>query len=176
MILTGFFLINLSGCASSKQSSHTKGSDSDPYSVQKETALIEKNNTPLDYTQLQNIPQKKFVQNLELDSILRPEDIVLADSNFLSSNSLLKKERDKPFRIQVLSVADFEEAQTKKYRLSQTLGKPVDVFFEAPFYKLRFGHFGTRNEAKSQLAEIRRLGINGFVVQKPKEQPSTTLP
>jgi hypothetical protein len=120
---------------------------------------------------------KKFSPPLPLDSLL--------DANSISMKSELpdgsKKQSQSPkknahsqkksshkgiYRIQLLTVADFETAQDKKYSLSRILGASVDILFDAPFYKLRYGRYSSKRKAQEKLLDIKDLGLQGFVIKE----------
>jgi hypothetical protein len=46
------------------------------------------------------------------------------------------------------------------------LGGVVDVSFDAPYYKLRWGYFETKQEAQDKILELSDLNISGFVVKQ----------
>jgi hypothetical protein len=63
-------------------------------------------------------------------------------------------------------VADFETAQEKKSSYRKMLGVPVQVLFDAPFYKLRTGRFPTKQQAREHLLDIQEMGLQGFIVKE----------
>jgi septal ring-binding cell division protein DamX len=70
------------------------------------------------------------------------------------------------FRIQVAAENDFDAAQAKKREYERVLGGVVDVSFDAPYYKLRWGYFETKQEAQDKILELSDLNISGFVVKQ----------
>ena len=70
------------------------------------------------------------------------------------------------FRIQVGAENDIDAAQAKKREYERTLGGTVDVVFDAPYYKLRWGFFDTKQDADDKILEIAELNIQGFVVKQ----------
>jgi hypothetical protein len=70
------------------------------------------------------------------------------------------------FRIQVGAENDIDAAQAKKRELERTLGGTVDVVFDAPYYKLRWGYFETKQDADDKILEISEFKIQGFVVKQ----------
>ncbi len=71
-----------------------------------------------------------------------------------------------PWRVQVGALPDLESAQARKRELDAKLGGSVDVTFEPPYYKLRWGAFATRQEAEDGLLEISEVIREGFVVRQ----------
>ena len=70
------------------------------------------------------------------------------------------------FRVQLGAEADIESAQAKKSEYERTLGGVIDVVFDAPYYKLRWGYFGTKQEAQDKILELTELNIQGFVIKQ----------
>ncbi|HYN20332.1 MAG TPA: SPOR domain-containing protein, partial [Thermoanaerobaculia bacterium] len=71
------------------------------------------------------------------------------------------------FRLQAAALRDERQAQDLARRLAEETGQPAEATFDAgiDLYRIRVGHYPTREEAE---AELRRLGaigvIGGFVV------------
>jgi hypothetical protein len=70
------------------------------------------------------------------------------------------------FRIQVGAENDIDAAQSKKAEYERKLGGTVDVVFDAPYYKLRWGYFETKQDADDKILEISEYNIQGFVVKQ----------
>lgn len=70
------------------------------------------------------------------------------------------------FRIQVGAENDIDAAQAKKQEYERKLGGGVDVVFDAPYYKLRWGYFDTKQDADDKILEIAEFNIQGFVVKQ----------
>lgn len=70
------------------------------------------------------------------------------------------------FRIQVGAETDFDAAQAKKKEYERLLGGTVDMSFDAPYYKLRWGSFETKQEAEDKILEISDSKIQAFVVKQ----------
>lgn len=70
------------------------------------------------------------------------------------------------FRIQVGAENDIDAAQSKKAEYERKLGGTVDVVFDAPYYKLRWGYFATKQDADDKILEISEFNIQGFVVKQ----------
>lgn len=70
------------------------------------------------------------------------------------------------FRIQVGAESDFDAAQEKMREYERKLGGKVDVIFDAPYYKLRWGFFETRQDAEDKILELGEFNIQGFVVKQ----------
>lgn len=70
------------------------------------------------------------------------------------------------FRIQVDALSDIDAAQARKSVLEIKLGVKIDMTFDAPYYKLRFGGFATRREAEDKLVELAGKNVQGFIVRQ----------
>lgn len=69
------------------------------------------------------------------------------------------------FRIQLDALSDMDAAQTRKAALEKTLGEKIDMVFDAPYYKLRFGNFATKQEAEDKLVDLAGKNLQGFIVR-----------
>jgi hypothetical protein len=70
------------------------------------------------------------------------------------------------FRIQIGAESDVDAAQAKKAQYERLLGGSVDVVFDAPYYKLRWGYFETKQDAEDKILELSDQKIQGFVVKQ----------
>ncbi len=70
------------------------------------------------------------------------------------------------YRLQLSAESSLEAAQRRKAELEGKLGGRVDVDFEPPYYKLRYGNFASRQEAQDKLLELSDLKLQGFVVKQ----------
>jgi len=59
-------------------------------------------------------------------------------------------------------------ADAFRMKLSTQLGKEVSIFIEEGLYKVRITGFDTRNEAKSYLPELSKIGLSDTKIQKLK--------
>jgi septal ring-binding cell division protein DamX len=75
------------------------------------------------------------------------------------------------FRIQIGAESDVDAAQAKKAEYEKLLGGAVDMVFDAPYYKLRWGYFDTKQDAEDKLLELSDLKIQGFVVKQDPADP-----
>jgi cell division protein FtsN len=71
-----------------------------------------------------------------------------------------------PWRIQVGSLPDLESAQARKRELDAKLPSPVEMAFDAPYYKLRWGGFASKQDAEDKLLELSDIFREGFVVRQ----------
>jgi hypothetical protein len=123
------------------------------------------------------IPAKKFQEPEELDKLLDAKPIALAavkpasqagsaaSGNSKTPDAAVAKGKGN-FRIQVGAENDLDAAQSKKAEYEKLLGSPVDVIFDAPYYKLRWGYFETKQDAEDKLLELSDFKIQGFVVKQ----------
>jgi hypothetical protein len=72
------------------------------------------------------------------------------------------------FRIQVFASSQVEAAQQEKKKLESKTKLSVFMSIESPLYKLYVGDFPSREEADSQLAEIRKKGYSDAWVVRMK--------
>ncbi len=70
------------------------------------------------------------------------------------------------FRIQLSAESNLEAAQKRKVEIERILGGRVDVDFDPPYYKLRWGNFNSRQEAQDKLLELSEFNLQGFVVNQ----------
>ena len=70
------------------------------------------------------------------------------------------------FRIQIGAESDVDAAQAKKAQYEKMLGGTVDMVFDAPYYKLRWGYFDTKQDAEDKILELSDQKIQGFVVKQ----------
>lgn len=70
------------------------------------------------------------------------------------------------FRIQIGAESDVDAAQSKKAQYEKLLGGSVDMIFDAPYYKLRWGYFESKQDAEDKILELSDLKIQGFVVKQ----------
>ena len=70
------------------------------------------------------------------------------------------------FQIQVDALAAMDAAQTRKASLEAKLGVKMEMIFDAPYYKIRFGNFATRAEAEDKLLELAQKNVPGFIVRQ----------
>lgn len=123
---------------------------------------------------------KRFEEPGELDKMLDAKPIALAAVKPASQSSPTAAAAPKSaeptasapskgkgnFRIQVGAESDLDAAQAKKAEYEKMLGGAVDVTFDAPYYKLRWGFFDTKQDAEDKLLELSDLKIQGFVVKQ----------
>ena len=112
----------------------------------------------------------------ELDRMLDTKPItapeIKAGSNSVNSgsnpNSALPVASNKtgPWRIQAGALPDLEAAQNRKRALEQKLGGTVDLSFDPPYYKLKWGAFANRPEAEDKLLELSDIIRDGFIVRQ----------
>ncbi len=118
---------------------------------------------------------KKFEETGDLDKLLDAKPIALAPVKPASQAGSAATAAKAPepvakgkgnFRIQVGAESDLDAAQLKKAEYEKMLGGPVDVTFDAPFYKLRWGYFDSKQDAEDKLLELSDFKIQGFVVKQ----------
>jgi len=70
------------------------------------------------------------------------------------------------FQIQVDALASMDAAQERKAILESKLGVKMEMIFDPPYYKLRFGKFTTRGEAEDKLLELAQKKVQGFILRQ----------
>ncbi|MDR2580126.1 MAG: SPOR domain-containing protein [Fibromonadaceae bacterium] len=73
--------------------------------------------------------------------------------------------REELYTLQFDAVANFDAAQARRARLQSQTGYSIQMVFDAPFYKLRGGHFRRRSEAEDKARELSLDNISAFVVR-----------
>jgi hypothetical protein len=116
---------------------------------------------------------RHFEEPGEIDKLLDAKPIALAAVKPASqAQAAAKAAAPEPakgkgnFRIQVGAESDVDAAQAKKAEYEKLLGGTVDVVFDAPYYKLRWGYFDSKQDAEDKILEISDLKIQGFVVKQ----------
>ena len=65
------------------------------------------------------------------------------------------------YRLQVYSTTSIDDASNRKEFLRSVLDSAhIDLVFDAPYYKLRVGHFLDRAQAETYRTELQSRGIN----------------
>jgi septal ring-binding cell division protein DamX len=155
----------LSGCAGTAQNGGGNAQSGSDETVQSNAAPEEASAT-----------SKRFEEPGELDKMLDAKPIALAavkpasqatgaGSGGSKTPEPVSKGRGN-FRIQVGAESDVDAAQAKKQEYERTLGGTVDVVFDAPYYKLRWGYFDSKQEAEDKVLELSDLKIQMFVVKQ----------
>lgn len=106
-----------------------------------------------------------------LDSFLVKERIPI-DTIYPAGEKPEPKEKSKGkaqtlYSIQLATVADFETAERRRGEYTRHLGSAVDIVFDPPFYKLRFGQFASQKQASNKMEDLQELGVSGFIVKVP---------
>lgn len=118
---------------------------------------------------------KRFEEPGELDRLLDAKPIALAAVKPASLAQPAGSTAKAPdpvskgrgnFRIQIGAESDVDAAQAKKAEYERTLGGSVDVVFDAPYYKLRWGWFDSKQDAEDKVLELSDLKIQMFVVKQ----------
>lgn len=118
---------------------------------------------------------RRFEEAGELDRLLDAKPIALAVVKPASQGSSggVSAKAPEPvakgkgnFRIQIGAESDLDAAQIKKAEYEKMLGGAVDVTFDAPYYKLRWGYFDSKQDAEDKLLELSDFKIQGFVIKQ----------
>jgi hypothetical protein len=71
------------------------------------------------------------------------------------------------FTIQFETMVAFETAQQRRSMLQTQTGLYIQMVFEAPFYKLRGGEWGSREEAMLAAQSFEQQGLSAVVMRVP---------
>lgn len=122
------------------------------------------------------IESKSFAPPGELDKLLDAKPIAMAPvqpaAMAVPSGAGIPKAAEPAnkargnFRIQVGAESDVDAAQAKKAEYEKLLGGSVDVVFDPPYYKLRWGYFDSKQDAEDKLLELSDYKIQGFVIRQ----------
>jgi len=61
-------------------------------------------------------------------------------------------------RVQFYATTNLTEAEDMKRRASESLGRPVTIDFETPYYKLKVGPFADEDDAERLVVKLRAMG------------------
>lgn len=61
-------------------------------------------------------------------------------------------------RVQFYATTSLAEAEDMKRRAGESLGRPVTIDFETPYYKLKVGPFKDEDEAERLVVKLRAMG------------------
>ena len=68
----------------------------------------------------------------------------------------------KGFRLQIYESSSVEEANKKILKFKKALTDSVYMSFEAPFYKVRYGNYSTREQAEIEKKNILSKGLKSL--------------
>ena len=110
----------------------------------------------------------------DLDTLFRGKEykpVLSASLRDSSKNEAVPKaaakasKSDGYYMLQFESVADFDAAQRRRAQISAATGYNINVVFDAPFYKLRGGGWGSKKAAEDKARELSAYNITAFVVK-----------
>ena len=99
----------------------------------------------------------------DLDSLFRGDSS--KNESAVPKAAAKSSKSDGYYVLQFESVADFDAAQRRRAQLSASTGYAIQVVFDAPFYKLRGGGWGSKKTAEDKARELSAYNINAFVVK-----------
>lgn len=70
------------------------------------------------------------------------------------------------YRIQLGAYPDMVSAREKAASFRAVVPGSIEMVFDPPFYKLRYGHFNQKATAEEELLSLQEKGINGVVVSQ----------
>ena len=98
---------------------------------------------------LDSIPETPKV----MDRIFNKSQLKNLDLMKLNSSSSIEG-----FRLQIYETSSVEEANKKIVKFKKILTDSIYMSFEAPFYKIRYGDYPTREQAEIEKKKILRKG------------------
>ena len=109
----------------------------------------------------------------DIDSLFRGKEFQFPplDSSYrtnYSEGSQAKnsaKEQEGAYTLQFDAIANFDAAQARRARLQSQTGYDIQIIFDAPFYKLRGGHFKKKSDAEDKARELALYNISAFVIK-----------
>ena len=106
-------------------------------------------------------PAAAFKAPTELDRLLdaNPQPLPEIKDTVAVKNAVV-------FQVQLEALSDIDSAQARKASLEQTIGGKINLVFDPPYYKLRFGNFATKQEAEDALVDLAGKNIQGFIVRQ----------
>ena len=72
----------------------------------------------------------------------------------------------KGFRLQIYETSSVEEANKKILKFKKALRDSIYMSFEAPFYKVRYGNYSTREQAEIEKKNMLRKGFKSVWIVK----------
>ena len=72
----------------------------------------------------------------------------------------------KGFRLQIYETSSVEEANKKILKFKKALRDSIYMSFEAPFYKVRYGNYSTREQAEIEKKNMLRKGFKSVWIIK----------
>ena len=72
----------------------------------------------------------------------------------------------KGFRLQIYETSSVEEANKKILKFKKALTDSIFMSFEAPFYKVRYGNYSTREQAEIEKKNMLRKGFKSVWIVK----------
>ncbi len=87
------------------------------------------------------------------------------NSNSIKGDSITEEKSSGTYQIQLAAISNMDEAKKKQSELQAKIGS-VQLTFDPPFYKLRYGYFHSPQEAQDKILELNELKIQGFVVKR----------
>ena len=105
---------------------------------------------------------RRFSPPTELDKMLDARPISLPDDK----DTAVSEPNTAVFQVQLGALSDMDSAQSRKTVLEQLVGGKIEVVFDPPYYKLRFGKFASKREAEDELLDLSQKNIEGFVVRQ----------
>ena len=72
------------------------------------------------------------------------------------------------WQLQLGAISSPDAANAEKKRLEKILGAgTIDIFVDGTVHKLRYGKFGSKEDAETARAGLKAKGVDGFAVLRP---------
>lgn len=96
---------------------------------------------------------------LTADVPVRPASDDDSDLSIIDKWGTTSTDKAQPvLRVQFFATTNFNEAEDMKRCATESLGRPVTIDFETPYYKLKVGPFKDEGEAGRLVVKLRAMG------------------
>jgi hypothetical protein len=153
-------IIYISGCTPyvSKPQVDAKHEPSKDY-VYVEAPLSEKKSNNQTFLDTLNLGK-------EVSVVENNPKLLIKSGNIHSEN--VQSETANLYRIQIMASSRIESLREQKKMIEKKIKVPLNIVFEAPFYKLYAGHYSQRSDADAALIQIRKLGYPDAWIVSPR--------
>jgi len=172
--ITLFFLIITLGC----------GAPQKGIKEEKETA-------PTEYSDSRDFDPLELAQDKEIIPVKYPQSGVINGSNIVVDDSELDDDttavdiidvptamdtiNNQVFRVQLFTSKYYNEAKNSRKVAEEMFDQPVFVDYEVPYFKVRVGNFGSREDAEEYQLGAKSVGYgNAWVVVVKKKKKETS--
>ena len=131
------------------------------YELLSQVLIAEQNKTVASTVQAQDIQREESPQEAEKEKINETNQ----QSQEVKTEQTPPQKKGKTYRIQLGAFSSKESAEKWKEKLERELRlKGVEIIEGSGIFKVLYGNFGTREEAKKELEKLWNMNIYGFIV------------